>query len=320
MTKVFVTGASGFLGTALIDRLAVQGFSCTAALRRSVASLPPAVQTVKFDSLDDAFDWSHALAGQEVVVHCAARVHVMNDTSADPLMEFRKVNVLGTLHLAAQAAAAGIRRFIFISSIKVNGESTQKGAPFKADDAPLPRDPYGISKMEAEKGLLALAAETGMEVVIIRPVLVYGPGVKANFQSMMRWMDKGIPLPFAAIDNRRSLVALHNLVDLIITCISHPSASNQIFLVSDGNDLSTAGLLIRMAQALNKRARLFPVPDYLLQGAAVLLGKSSISQRLLGSLQVDISKTKNLLQWEPPLSVDAALKATAVYYKELKKS
>ncbi|MEG8234944.1 SDR family oxidoreductase [Pseudomonas orientalis] len=320
MTKVFVTGASGFLGAALIERLAAQGFSCTAALRRSVASLPPAVQTVKFDSLDDAFDWSHALAGQEVVVHCAARVHVMNDTSADPLVEFRKVNVLGTLHLAAQAAAAGIRRFIFISSIKVNGESTQKGAPFKADDVPSPRDPYGVSKMEAEKGLLALAAETGMDVVIIRPVLVYGPGVKANFQSMMRWMDKGVPLPFAAINNRRSLVALDNLVDLIITCISHPSASNQIFLVSDGDDLSTAGLLTRMAQALNKRARLFPVPDYLLRGAATLLGKSSISQRLLGSLQVDISKTKKLLHWEPPLSVDAALKATAVHYKELKKS
>ncbi|MBI6657951.1 SDR family oxidoreductase [Pseudomonas sp. MF6751] len=320
MTKVFVTGASGFLGAALIECLAAQGFSCTAALRRSVANLPPAVQTVKFDSLDDALDWSHALAGQEVVVHCAARVHVMNDTSADPLVEYRKVNVLGTLHLAAQAAAAGVRRFIFISSIKVNGESTQKGAPFRADDAPSPRDPYGVSKMEAEKGLLALAAETGMEVVIIRPVLVYGPGVKANFQSMMRWMDKGVPLPFAAIDNRRSLVALDNLVDLIITCIGHPSASNQIFLVSDGDDLSTAGLLARMAQALNKRARLFPVPAYLLQGAAALLGKSNISQRLLGSLQVDISKTKKLLQWEPPLSVDAALKATAVHYKELKKS
>lgn len=320
MTNVLVTGASGFLGTALIERLAVKGFSCTAALRRPVASLPPGVHAVEFNSLDNSSDWSHVLASQEVVVHCAARVHIMSDTSTDPLLEFRKVNVVGTLHFATQAADAGVRRFIFISSIKVNGESTKKGVPFNADDSPSPCDPYGVSKMEAEIGLLELAKRTRMEVVIIRPVLVYGPGVKANFQSMMRWVDRGVPLPFAAIDNRRSLIALDNLVDLIITCIDHPAASNQIFLASDGDDLSTSGLLARMAQALNKQARLFPVPDYLLHGAATLLGRRSISQRLLGSLQVDISKTKRLLQWEPPLSVDTALKATAAHYKEFKKS
>jgi len=317
MTKVFVTGASGFLGRALIERLAFLNFSCTAALRQPLGSIPASVERVKFDSLDNTFNWSPVLAGHEVVVHCAARVHVMNDASADPLVEFRKVNVSGTLHLAAQAAAAGVRRFIFISSIKVNGEATQPGSPFNADDVPSPRDPYGVSKMEAEQGLRAMAEKTGMEVVIIRPVLVYGPGVKANFLSMMRWMDKGIPLPFAAIDNRRSLVALDNLVDLIVTCIAHPKAANQTFLVSDGDDLSTASLLKKMAQALNKRANLFPIPGYMLQGAATLVGKKAISQRLLGSLQVDISKTRNLLQWQPPLSVDAALKVTASHYMEL---
>jgi nucleoside-diphosphate-sugar epimerase len=220
------------------------------------------------------------------------------------------------LNLARQAAEAGVRRFIFISSIKVNGEGTPLGAPYRADAQPQPADPYGISKMEAEQGLRALAGETGMEVVIIRPTLVYGPGVKANFLNMMRWLHKGVPLPFGAIHNRRSLVALDNLVDLIVTCIEHPAAANQTFLVSDGEDLSTTELLRRMATALGAPAHLLPVPSWLLEAGATMLGKKALSQRLCGSLQVDISKTRELLGWTPPLSVDAALRKTAKHFLE----
>lgn len=318
MNSVFVTGASGFVGRALVERLVADNIPCVAAVRRHVDSIPASVKTVNFDSLDESFDWSTALVGQAVVVHCAARVHVMNDTVADPLAEFRKVNVGGTLHLAAQAAAAGVKRFVFVSSIKVNGDGTQPGSPYKADDVPGPTDPYGVSKREAEDGLRALAEKTGMEVVIIRPVLVYGPGVKANFLSMMRWLDKGVPLPFGAIGNSRSLVAIDNLVDLIVTCITHPAAANQTFLASDGQDLSTTGLLTKMAEALNKRAYLLPVPAFMLKVAAAAVGKKDLSQRLLGSLQVDIAKTKAVLQWLPPVSVDAALRATALHYLERK--
>ncbi|KTC19628.1 NAD-dependent dehydratase [Pseudomonas marginalis ICMP 9505] len=318
MNSVFVTGASGFVGRALVERLVADNIPCVAAVRRHVDSIPASVKTVNFDSLDESFDWSTALVGQAVVVHCAARVHVMNDTVADPLAEFRKVNVGGTLHLAAQAAAAGVKRFVFVSSIKVNGDGTQPGSPYTADDVPGPTDPYGVSKREAEDGLRALAEKTGMEVVIIRPVLVYGPGVKANFLSMMRWLDKGVPLPFGAIGNSRSLVAIDNLVDLIVTCITHPAAANQTFLASDGQDLSTTGLLTKMAEALNKRAYLLPVPGFMLKVAAAAVGKKDLSQRLLGSLQVDIAKTKAVLQWQPPVSVDAALRATALHYLERK--
>lgn len=318
MNSVFVTGASGFVGRALVERLVADNIPCVAAVRRHVDSIPASVKTVNFDSLDESFDWSTALVGQAVVVHCAARVHVMNDTVADPLAEFRKVNVGGTLHLAAQAAAAGVKRFVFVSSIKVNGDGTQPGSPYTADDVPGPTDPYGVSKREAEDGLRALAEKTGMEVVIIRPVLVYGPGVKANFLSMMRWLDKGVPLPFGAIGNSRSLVAIDNLVDLIVTCITHPAAANQTFLASDGQDLSTTGLLTKMAEALNKRAYLLPVPAFMLKVAAAAVGKKDLSQRLLGSLQVDIAKTKAVLQWQPPVSVDAALRATALHYLERK--
>lgn len=235
----------------------------------------------------------------------------MNDTADDPLVEFRKANVDGTLSLARQAAAAGVQRFIFISSIKVNGEGTELGYPYRADDTPAPQDPYGVSKMEAEQGLRALAAETGMEVVIIRPVLVYGPGVKANFRSMMSWLRKGIPLPLGATGNKRSLVAVDNLVDLIATCIDHPAAANQTFLVSDGEDLSTTQLLQRMGSALGRPARLLPVPASLLQAGAAMLGRRAIAQRLCGSLQVDICKTRERLAWAPPVSVDDALRKTA---------
>ncbi|MFI3190701.1 hypothetical protein BCS42_09155 [Crenothrix sp. D3] len=312
-TSVLITGANGFVGSQL-STVAASHFLVTGAVR-SVQALPANTNTVLIDTIDGNTDWRDALHGVNVVVHLAARVHVMNDHSVDPLSEFRKVNVEGTLNLAKQAAQAGVQRFVFISSIKVNGESTELGQPFHADDKPQPMDAYGISKREAEDALRQLARDTGIEVVIIRPPLVYGAGVKANFRSMMRWLDKGIPLPLGAIHNQRSLVALANLVDLIITCITHPAAANQTFLVSDGEDLSTSDLLRRMANALGKSARLLPVSARLLQVGATLLGKRAVAQRLCGSLQLDISKTRQLLNWTPPVSVTDALQKTANAYR-----
>lgn len=262
--------------------------------------------------LSSETDWTVALRSVGQVVHLAARVHVMNDKSTDPLAEFHRVNVEGTANLARQAAAAGVRRFVYLSSIKVNGEFTQEGRPFTADDHPSPEDPYGMSKHEAEQALRQIAAETEMELVIIRPPLVYGPGVKANFESMIRWLARGVPLPLAAVtQNRRSLVALENLVDLIVTCLSHSAAANQTFLVSDGEDLSTAGLLRRMGAALGHPARLFYVPTLMLKLGAQAVNKPGIYQRLCGSLQMDIAKTRRLLGWTPPVSVDEGLRLAA---------
>ena len=311
---VLVTGATGFVGRAVIELLVERRCSVRAAMRRGRALTAAGASVVTVGDLSAETDWSAALAGIDAVVHAAARVHVMQDAVADPLVEFRRVNVQGTLQLAWQAAAEGVRRFVFISSVKVNGEATLPGHPFTADDAPAPLDAYGISKMEAEQGLREIAAQTGMEVVIIRPPLVYGRGVRANFHAMMRWLTRGVPLPLGAIPNQRSLVALDNLVDLIVTCIDHPAAVNQTFLVSDGEDLSTTDLLRRMGRALGKPARLLPVPPALLKLGAALLGKPAIAQRLCGSLQVDISKTRQLLGWSPPLSVDAGLKKAAEGY------
>lgn len=240
----------------------------------------------------------------------------MKEVAVDALSEFRKINVEGTVNLARQAAQAGVKRFVFISSIKVNGEETHPGRPFTADDNPAPSDPYGISKQEAEEALLALSQETGMEVVIVRPTLIYGPGVKANFRSMMGWLKKGIPLPFGAIYNKRSLVSLENLISLILVCLTHPNAAGQIFLVSDGVDLSTTELLSRTAEALGVKSRLIPVPVRLLVFCAVALGRRALSQRLCGSLQVDISKTQTLLGWNPPVSVQDALNRTAKEFLE----
>nr|WP_288358497.1 SDR family oxidoreductase [uncultured Pseudomonas sp.] len=309
--RILVTGASGFVGRALAERLSRDTRYQLRAASRNFSVFPPEIDSCLAPSLGSNSDWHQALNDVSAVVHSAARVHVMNDTEDDPLVEFRKANVDGTLSLARQAAAAGVKRFIFISSIKVNGEGTKPGHPYRADDMPDPQDPYGVSKMEAEQGLRALASETGMEVVIIRPVLVYGPGVKANFRSMMSWLRKGIPLPLGATGNKRSLVAVDNLVDLIATCIDHPEAANQTFLVSDGDDLSTTQLLQRMGKALGRPARLLPVPASLLQAGAAMLGKRAIAQRLCGSLQVDIGKTRELLAWAPPVSVDDALRKTA---------
>lgn len=311
---ILVTGATGFVGRALCHVL--KGSHAVRAVARvpTSAGLPDAIEVVAGELSCDE-DWSASLAGVGAVIHCAARVHVMNEKSADPMAEFRRVNVDGTMHLAQQSAMAGVRRFVFVSSIKVNGEQTRPGAPFVADQAPNPEDPYGISKMEAEEGLRALARETGMEVVIIRPPLIYGPGVKANFLAMMRWLQRGVPLPLGGVTaNRRSLVFLDNLVDLIVTCVDHPAAANRTFLVSDDEDLSTATLLRRMAAALGRPARLIPVPAGLIVFGAKLIGRPGITQRLCGSLQVDIGKTRELLGWTPPISVDEGLRRTAAYW------
>ncbi|MDQ7001761.1 MAG: SDR family oxidoreductase, partial [Ghiorsea sp.] len=250
----------------------------------------------------------------DVIVHTAARVHVMDDAAANPLVEFRKVNVEGTLNLARQAAEAGVKRFVFISSIKVNGETTTGKLPFSPDDSYVTTDPYGLSKLEAEQGLFKMAQEIGMEVVVIRPPLIYGPHVKANFKKLMETVSQGIPLPLGAVHNQRSLVALDNLVDFIVLCTAHPKAANEVFLISDGEDVSTTQLLQKIGKALGKPARLIPVPVGLMRFAAKLLGKADVAERLFGSLQVDSSKARVLLGWQPVVSMDEQLKKTANAY------
>lgn len=311
MSRVYLTGCSGFVGSALLVRLCADLYPSTIAVRTPAFSAPEGVRVEVVPSLSSDGDFQRGLVGQDVVIHCAGRAHVLRDHVPDPLAEFRAVNLCGTLNLARQAAQAGVKRFIFLSSIKVNGELTLPGSAFTAESTPLPTDAYGISKYEAEEQLRGLAQHTGMEVVIIRPVLVYGPGVKANFQTMMRWLLKGVPLPLGAIHNKRSLVALDNLIDLIVTCIDHPAAANQVFLVSDGEDISTSQLLFRMARALGKQPVLFPLPSKLLLLFAEGIGQREFAQRLCSSLQVDISKTRALLGWEPPVSMEAALQQTA---------
>lgn len=296
--SLLVTGGTGFVGQALVKRL---------------DELP-----VRLATRADSVNWDKVFVGITTVVHLAARVHVMHDTESDPLTAFRAVNVDGTLNLARQAAVAGVNRFVFISSVKVNGESTSAGQPFTAEGLPAPLDPYGVSKMEAEQGLRQIAAESGMEVVIIRPPLVYGPGVKANFAALMRAVQKGWPLPLGAVHNQRSLVALDNLVDFIVTCISHPNAANQTFLVSDGQDVSTTELIRGMADAAGVPARLLPVPVWALQAAGSLLGKGDAVQRLCGNLQVDIRKARELLGWVPPVSVAEGLRRAMAGMGEVK--
>ena len=311
LPNILVTGATGFLGSPLITKLAAMGFPVFAMVRSADSAVPDKVTKVIGGDITTIQNWQPLLQDIDTVIQVAARAHIMNDDVANPLEEFRKMNTEATLHLARQAAEQGIKRFVFISSIKVNGEMTRLREAFKPDDDFVPDDPYGLSKYEAEQGLLALAKETEMEVVIIRPPLVYGPGVRANFASMMKWVKLGIPLPFGAIHNKRSFIALDNLISFIIHCIDHPNAANEIFLISDGEDLSTSQLLRKLANAFSRKILLLPIPVSWMSFAARLIGKSDLTDRLFGSLQVDSSKATKLLDWQPVISMDAQLKKTA---------
>lgn len=304
---IAVIGAGGFVGKALTARLRDDGERVLPIVRR-----PADVEGERaIDNLATA-DWRTLLTGCDSVVLAAARVHVMNETAADPLAEFRCVNVGGSLAVMRGAIAAGVRRFVFISTVKVNGEETVVGAPFTPDQVPQPTTPYGISKHEAEQALRVLAAEARIELAIVRPTLVYGPGVRANFESMMRWVARGIPLPLGGIErNRRSLVGIDNLVDLIVLCLRSPAAAGETFMASDGDDLSTTRLLREVGRALDRAARLLPIPAGVLDLGAVLIGKDEAMRRLTGSLQVDIVKNRDLLGWTPPISVAEGLARTA---------
>lgn len=308
--KILLTGATGFVGSALTSELLRYHYEVVAGVRKISTDLPNEIRQEAVGDFSSDTEWSVVLQGVDVVVHSAARVHVINENNVDSLSDYRKDNVDVTLNLARQAAAEGVRRFIFISSVKVNGEMTAYGHAFKPDDLAVNTDPYALSKYEAEQELMALSEITGMEIVIIRPPLIYGPGVRANFLALMKWVNKGIPLPFGAVHNKRSLLALDNLLDFVICCINHPKAANQIFLISDEEDVSTAELVQKVANALGKRLILLPVPINLMKLVAKLIGKEDIVTRLFGSLQVDNSKARELLGWKPVITMDDQLRKT----------
>jgi UDP-glucose 4-epimerase len=305
---ILVTGSNGFVGREVCAVLGRRGLPYKAVVRRAAAPGQIAV-----GDLNAHTDWRQALAGCTTVIHLAARVHMMSDTVDDPLAAYREVNLDATLRLARQAVDAGVRRFVFVSSVKVNGEATQ-GKPYTAEDRPAPCDPYGQSKMEAEAALLALGSETGLEVVIVRPPLVYGPGVKANFLNLMKLVRMGLPLPFGRADGYRSMVALDNLVDLLLTCATHANAPGSIFLVSDGQDVNIGDLVRMIGNAMGKKVFLLPVPPSLLRRVAGLLGKSSVTDRLFGSLQVDMRATEERLQWKPVVPPQLAIDKTVSHF------
>lgn len=311
--RVLVTGGTGFVGRALVAQLVAQESHEVLALTRQSPTDPvPGVAYLAAGDLILQKQWQPMLAGVDALVHTAARVHILNDTTVESLAEFQRVNVEGTLELAKQAAALGVRRFVFISSIGVNGVQTEASTAFSETDQPNPHNAYALSKLKAERGLRQLAEQTGLEVVVIRPPLVYGPGVRANFAALMRAVRRGWPLPLGAVRNLRSMVAIDNLIDFIITCIAHPLAANETFLVSDGHDVSSAELVRGLAHAAGVTPRLVPVPPWVLWAAAGVLGKGDVIQRLCGSLRVDISKAQTLLAWVPQVSVDEGLRRTVL--------
>lgn len=324
MEKVLVTGADGFVGRAVCRRLLEFGLAPRAGLWN--ASRWPALKAAvpgldEFASVGDLGanpDLHSALEGVSAVVHLAARVHIMKDKALDPLNEFRRVNTGGTVFLARAAAARSVPRFVFVSSVKVNGESTT-GRPFTEGDMPAPQDPYAVSKWEAEEALRCVSAETGLEIAIIRPPLVYGPGVRANFLRLMGLVNRGLPLPFPDNKNRRSLIGVENLADCLVRCVTHPDAANHTFMVSDGEDVSTRELVVRLAALLGRSARFLPISERALRFIARLAGKQSAIDRLLGSLEIDSSKVRQTLGWEPPVALGRGLEATASWYLELVK-
>lgn len=297
--RVLVTGATGFLGRAVVNELTARGRPVRVAVRHDPGDWPAGVDIAVVGDLGPDTDWSGALEGIDAVVHCAARAHVLNETAADPLTVFRRANAEAAVHLGRQAAQAGVRRLVFISSIGVNGRETH-GVPFTAHDAPAPHSPYAVSKHEAEQGLTAVAAETGLEVVTIRPPLITGPDAKGNLGTLARWIGRGLPLPFGLVNgNRRDLVSRDRLAALISDCLDHPAAAGQTFLVSDGAPVSTRGLLLDMAAAMGTKARLIPVPPALLGSALRLAGKEAMRSQLLGDLEIDITHTRDILGWRP---------------------
>lgn len=314
--SVLVTGANGFVGSALLPELSSRGFDVGQLLRGKDYQDNLSIKSFCIDDLDDLVDLTEPLKDVDVVIHLAARVHLMADKHIDPLAEYRRVNVVSTMNLARQAASMGVKRFIFVSSVKVNGELTEEGVRFCADDNPAPQDPYGLSKLEAEIGLIKLSRETGMELVIVRPPLVYGPGVRANLLSAMTWLRWGVPLPLGAVGNRRSLVFLGNLVDLLIRVVDHPKAAGEIFLVSDDDDVSTERLLGCIAKLLGSRVWLISTPKSWLLFLFKLVGRRDLSDRLLMSLALDVDKTKELLAWTPPYSFEEGMRETVASYLE----
>jgi len=311
MMRVLVTGADGFVGKRLCNYLEDKELDVARAVRQADCTLR---NTYTVGSIGPDTNWEIAVKGVDVVVHLAARVHVMEDNTNEPLAEYRCVNVDGTGKLALAAVGAGVRRFIYVSSIKVNGEATF-GRAFTASDTPHPVDDYARSKLEAEECLRRIAADTGLEVVIVRPPLVYGPDVKANFLRLLIWVDRGVPFPFLRVANSRSLVALDNLVDLLTLCVTHPQAAGKVLLVSDDEDVSTPELIRRIAGHMGKRVRVVAFPVNLLQGVARLFGKHAVVERLTGSLQLDISDTREALNWRPPVMLDEALRETVTWYQ-----
>lgn len=311
--RVLVTGANGFVGWALVTRFLNDGVhTVRGAFRTRPGSVPQGLEVCVTSDFANAESWQAALEDVDAVVHCAARVHMMHDDASDPLEAFREINTRGTIRIAEIAAAQGCKRFVFLSSVKAVGEQSAPDTPLDEQTPPQPVDPYGLSKLEAEQGLLKLSIRTGMEVTIVRPPLVYGPGVKANFRSMMSWLQRGIPLPLGGIrGNRRSLVALDNLADFLVLCTTHSDAANETFFVSDQEDVSTTELLERLARAMGKRALLVPVPSSMIRLTTTLLGKSSVADRLCGSLVLDTSKASGKLGWHPVLDIDEGLRRTA---------
>jgi nucleoside-diphosphate-sugar epimerase len=313
--KVLITGGSGFIGRHLVELLARQQDLEVILAVRSHRSTPSGSHTtVEVGELHGDTLWKDTLKGVDVVVHCAGRAHVMDEQEDDPLAAFRRVNVDASVALAKAARAASVKRFIYLSSIKVNGEATPEGSKFSAVDDPCPIDPYGISKLEAEQALRALFAGTPTQLVVIRPPLVYGPGVKANFRTLLSFVQRGWPLPFGALQNRRSLVYVGNLTDLIRVSLTHPGAAGHVLLVSDGQDLSTGELVREMANSLQRPGRCLSVPQFLLGFGLRLLGRKETIPRLLGSLRIDLEPTRALLDWTPPYSVSEGMAATTEHY------
>lgn len=313
--RFLITGANGFVGQSLCAELLQRRHSVRGVVRSS-AQLIAGVEIARVGDIDAKTDWLEALRGIDVVIHLAARVHVMKDAVADPLAEFLKVNLYGTENLAQQAAQAGVKRLVYVSSIKVNGEGTHGQHRYTEQDVPAPQDPYGVSKWRAEQALQDIAQETGLEVVVVRPPLVYGAGVKGNFSSLLAAIDKGRPLPLAGACNVRSLLYVGNLIDALICCATHPDATGKTYLLCDGEDVSTASLVKNIAAALECRDRSFYLPPVLLRVVAAMLGRSAQVDRLFGSLSVSNAKIRKELNWLPPYTLAQGLHATASWYRQ----